>query len=119
MHTALVPHTGVPIVEGFDISRLDDALELISACYEHSAHAVLLESAALPEPFFVLATRFAGEFVQKLVNYRLRVGAVFPVGGAYSERFLEYVGEASDGPQFRTFATRDEALAWLSADGGS
>jgi len=113
MQPLLVPNTAVPVVEGLAISRLEDALDLIAACYEHSAHGVIIEGSSLPESFFDLRTRFAGEFVQKLVNYQLRVAAIFSDDQAYSERFREYVREASNGPQFRTFAERAPALTWL------
>jgi hypothetical protein len=115
MQTSLVTNAPIPIVEGLAIERLEDALDLIAACYEHAAHGVLLEGASLPEPFFDLRTRFAGEFVQKLVTYQLRVAAIFPVEGTYSERFREYIGEASAGPQFRTFPARAPALRWLAS----
>lgn len=114
MRTSLVSTTHAPVVEGLEISQLSDALELVSACYEHASHGVLIESSSLPEPFYDLSSRFAGEFVQKLINYQLHVAAVFPQSRTYTERFQEYVHEASNGPQFRSFATREQALEWLS-----
>jgi hypothetical protein len=115
MKTSLVPNTAIPVVEGWAIERPEDALDLIAACYEHAACSVLLDGSSLPDSFFDLRTRFAGDFVQKLVTYQLRVAAVFPMDGAYSERFRGYIGEARNGPQFRTFVTRESALAWLVA----
>ena len=69
----------------------------------------------LPAEFFDLRTRFAGEFVQKLVNYGLRVAAVFPPDAGQSERFREFVGELRGGHAFRTFETRADAEAWLAS----
>ena len=95
------------------IERVDDALSIISACYENDAARVLLHEDILPAAFFELQTRFAGEFVQKLVNYRIKIAAVFAKDDTYPERFREYVAEARSGNQFRTFADEASALRWL------
>jgi hypothetical protein len=97
------------------IAKVDDALRLVEASYEQQSRAFLLEEHLLPAEFFDLRTRFAGEFVQKLVNYGLRVAAVFPPDAARGERFREFVGELRGGHRFRTFETRAEAEAWLAS----
>ena len=60
------------------IAVVDDALRLVEASYERQARAFLLDGSLLPPEFFDLRTRFAGEFVQKLVNYGLRVARGVP-----------------------------------------
>lgn len=95
------------------IAKVDDALRFVEASYEHQTRAFLLDGGLLPPEFFDLRTRFAGEFVQKLVNYRLRVAAVFPPDADRGERFREFVDELRSGPTFRTFDQRAEAEAWL------
>ncbi|UJB30453.1 DUF4180 domain-containing protein [Chromobacterium sp. Beijing] len=97
------------------VASLDQALDLVALCAEHDAPRVLLAEEALPPAFFDLSSRFAGEFVQKLVNYRLAVAGVFADGAAYGERFGEYLSEARRGRQFRVFDDREAALAWLAA----
>lgn len=97
------------------VESLDQALELVALCAEHDAPRVLLAEEALPPAFFDLSSRFAGEFIQKLVNYRLAVAGVFVDGAAYGERFGEYLHEARRGRQFRVFDDREAALAWLAA----
>jgi hypothetical protein len=67
----------------------------------------------LPPEFFELRTRFAGEFIQKLLNYRLIVAGFFGADNTYSKRFREYLAEARNGRQFRVFSTREEAMDWL------
>jgi RNA polymerase sigma factor (sigma-70 family) len=59
------------------IATTGDALGLVSACIEHDATRLLLEDRHLPPAFFDLRTGFAGEFVQKLVNYRMQLAVVF------------------------------------------
>ena len=97
------------------IASVDDALRFVEAAYEQNTRAFLLEGHLLPAEFFELRSRFAGEFVQKLVNYQLRVAAVFPPDASWSERFAEFIAELRRGSAFRVFAERSEAEAWLAA----
>ena len=106
---------GVRVVEWLEpIETSSDALALVAACFEHDAHAVLLEAGVLPPAFFELRTGFAGDFLQKLENYQLRLAAVFPADRAYAERFREFLAEAKRGSRFRSFEGRAEAEAWLA-----
>lgn len=98
------------------IARPDDALELVSGCMEHGAHGALVESHNLPPEFFELRTGFAGEFLQKLVNYGVRLAGVFPSEADYSERFREFLREARRGRSFRAFSERADAEAWLAEE---
>ncbi|MCW7540396.1 DUF4180 domain-containing protein [Aquabacterium sp. A7-Y] len=112
----VVPHTSPPVVEcRTGVNEPANALDLIAACAQHDTDRLLLLSTALPPAFFELRTRFAGDFIQKLINYRLRVGGVFESDDAYPERFREYLLEARHGPQFRAFSSREDALQWLCA----
>lgn len=53
--------------------------------------------------FFELSSGFAGEFIQRIINLRLRTAAVFDPKETYSERFREFMTEARGHPQFRVF----------------
>jgi hypothetical protein len=103
------------IVWSQPIAAVDDALRFVETAYEQNTRAFLLDGSLLPAEFFELRTRFAGEFVQKLVNYQLRVAAVFPPDASRSERFAEFIGELTRHPSFRSFAERAEAEAWLAS----
>ena len=96
-----------------DIRRVDDALELVTACIEQDTGRLLIEAARLPDEFFDLKTRFAGEFIQKLQNYRLKLAIVVPADADHGERFAEFVREARGGNGFRVFDDRVGAEAWL------
>ena len=98
-----------------DINRVDDALELVTACIEQQTGRLLIEAGRLPDEFFDLKTRFAGEFIQKLQNYRLRLAIVVPADADHGVRFAEFVREARTGNGFRFFDDRVGAEAWLSA----
>jgi hypothetical protein len=98
-----------------DIVGVEDALELVTACIEEETGGVLIDAARLPPSFFDLKTRFAGEFIQKLQNYRVKTAIVVPADADHGERFAEFVREARTGNGFRFFADRAGAEAWLSA----
>ncbi len=115
MKTACFERDGVRLLECVSVSsRPDVALELVSACHEHDTNRVLVEARALPPEFFALETRFAGEFLQKLQNYHVRLAGVFPADGGYSQRFVEFLREARRGSGFRAFEARAEAEQWLA-----
>ena len=97
------------------IAEVDDALRLVEASYERHTRSFLIEARLLPAEFFDLRTRFAGDFVQKLVNYGLRVALVAPNAASHGERFTEFVAELARNPVFRIFAERAEAETWLGA----
>jgi hypothetical protein len=95
------------------IADLNDAMTIVAATYELNTHKVLLRDSQFPAEFFELQTGFAGEFIQKLVNYRIAVACVFGSDRALGERFREYIGEAKRGRQFRSFTEEGDAIAWL------
>ena len=92
-----------------------DLVAALRSCIEHGRRALLLDHGSLPAAFFDLSTGVAGELVQKLVNYHVRMAAVVPDLAVHSPRFREFAGEANRGRQFRFFATRQEAIDWLRA----
>jgi hypothetical protein len=77
--------------------------------------ALLVEAHHFPPDFFDLKTGFAGELLQKLENYGIRVAAVFPTDDGYSPRFREFLSEARQrGSSFRAFSARADAERWLT-----
>lgn len=76
-----------------------DATRLISMALEHDAELVALPAARLAADFFDLANGVAGAFIQKFVNYRLRLAFVGDLSVALTgSRALEaYVRESNRG----------------------
>ena len=79
---------------------------------------MLLEAASLADAFFDLKTRLAGEVLQRLVNYHVRLALVLGGASAPGGRFAEMVEETERrrNRHFRAFASRDDAIDWLTAD---
>ncbi|GAA3739946.1 hypothetical protein HDA32_002703 [Spinactinospora alkalitolerans] len=57
------------------VTTVQDALDLIGAAFL-GAEVVAVPASRLDERFFSLGTRFAGEVMQKFLNYRLRLAVV-------------------------------------------
>ncbi|MEV0397853.1 DUF4180 domain-containing protein [Polymorphospora rubra] len=70
---------GVPVLvcdpAGPPVATEQDALDLIGAAFA-GAEVVAVPASRLDDDFFSLGTRFAGEVMQKFVNYRLRLVVV-------------------------------------------
>ncbi|MGR6319600.1 DUF4180 domain-containing protein [Micromonospora soli] len=79
MRDRIQQRAGVPVLvcdpAGPPIASERDALDLIGAAFL-GARAVAVPADRLDPSFFSLGTRFAGEVMQKFVNYRLRLVVV-------------------------------------------
>jgi PadR family transcriptional regulator, regulatory protein AphA len=95
------------------LSQENDALDLIALCWEQEAQAIMLHSSALSPDFFNLKTTFAGNFIQKFINYNIKVAAVFPQELVQKGRFKEMALETNKGNHFRMYETKEEAETWL------
>lgn len=60
---------------GPPVATVADALDLIGAAFL-GAEVVAVPASRLDPDFFSLGTHFAGEIMQKFVNYRLRLAVV-------------------------------------------
>jgi hypothetical protein len=99
-----------------ELRDASQAAELVSACIGEDCSRLLISHEILSEAFFLLSSRFAGEFLQKLQNYRLQTAVVIDAERDYGERFNEYLREARRGRFSRLFLDRAEALGWLAKD---
>lgn len=110
-------HANVVILEcQSPITKIEDVLNLVAACGEYQTDRLLLDAGFLPDSFFDLRTRFAGEFIQKLQTYSVRTAGVFASEAGYSEHFQEFLNEAKRGRQFRVFHERTAAIDWLGKE---
>lgn len=116
---AIVEDAGVRVVEGAPgqrfMSSVKDAGLVIEACLSARTRAALLYADNLTAAFFDLSSGEAGEILQKLRNYRIRLAVVCAPGQVqFSSRFGEMLAEERRGPYFGVFDTRADARAWLA-----
>jgi hypothetical protein len=98
------------------LERADDVVRaLVEACFGESIHALLLYPENLSARFFDLSSGEAGEILQKLRNYQIRLAIVRTPSLRLSSRFGELLADEQRGPYFRLFDTREAAQEWLCA----
>jgi hypothetical protein len=77
MKTKVVGDIAVIYSEVPLITNAQSALDLMATVYyEHKVTSMVISKEAISEGFFVLSTGFAGDVVQKFVNYHFRVAIV-------------------------------------------
>lgn len=100
---------------GIAIRSFSDISEVIGACIGGDG-LILSESDLAPE-FFDLRSGLAGEFFQKMINYKLRVAIIMPDTTAYGERFSELAYEHKSHSVIRFVGSTDQAKEWLQSLG--
>ncbi|WP_437730396.1 DUF4180 domain-containing protein [Sorangium sp. So ce1335] len=118
MELTVVDEGGVKFVEGAPeqgfMSSVRDVDRVIEACFSDRVRGALLYAPNLTAAFFDLSSGEAGEILQKLRNYWIRLAVVrLPGDAGFSSRFGELMAEERRGPYFGVFETRDAAVAWL------
>ncbi|MBC7769408.1 MAG: DUF4180 domain-containing protein [Phycisphaerales bacterium] len=76
-----------------------DAVELIAEAISSDARFVAIPAERLSQDFFRLSTKKAGEFIQKFVNYRLRLAILGDISTHVqsSEPLAAFVAESNRG----------------------
>jgi PadR family transcriptional regulator AphA len=94
------------------ILALSDIAEALSASVETGG--LILDETDLSRDFFELRTGFAGEVLQKFVNYRARLAIVVSDAAVYGSRFSELVYEHRNHRSVRFFGSAQLARQWLA-----
>jgi hypothetical protein len=114
---AVVDHCGKRYAEsrsaGAFISSPQDILDLLVWGMENNIDLFLLNESDLARDFFELRTGLAGDILQKISNYGVRVAIVGSFATIRNRRFRELMFESNKGTLVRFASTKDEALSWL------
>lgn len=96
------------------ITDVQSAIDLIvSANYEVGTKNIVLDKRLINEDFFVLSTGFAGEVLQKFINYGGRI-AIYGDFSHYTSKLLkDFIYESNKGRDIFFAASREEALDML------
>lgn len=120
MELTLIEAGGVRAVEGVPGAALlaspHDVNRILEACWGENVQAALLYAPNMSPGFFDLSTREAGEVLQKLRNYHIRLALVcLPSETVFSSRFHELLADEAAGNAFAVFETRAAAIEWLKS----
>ncbi|HLI81715.1 MAG TPA: DUF4180 domain-containing protein [Candidatus Binataceae bacterium] len=94
--------------------------DLISTAWEHRAKWIVLPVARLGDDFFRLSTGIAGEVVQKIVQYHLRLAILGNISRYVEEStaLRDFVRESNRGTQFYFVTNREELEQRIAAQAG-
>ena len=97
------------------LATVQDATDLVgNASYSGATH-MLLPAECLDASFFDLRSGFAGEVMQKFVNYHLRLAIIGDFERYGSASLQAFIREANAGRHFAFVADRSEALAVITS----
>jgi len=105
--------TTAVLEDGF-IATVQDALDLIAEASYQGASAVVIPMERLSPDFFSLKTGFAGEMLQKFVNYDMRAAIAGDFSGFGSESLKAFMRESNRGRHVLFAPTVEEAVSELT-----
>jgi GNAT superfamily N-acetyltransferase len=115
-----VEEAGVAFLEGVPDQRLlsapGEANRIIEACFSHHTRRVVLYASNMTAGFFDVSSGHAGDILQRLRTYGVRLAVVCPSGIVnFSSRFDALMNDERRHGFFAAFETRDAAVAWLAS----
>lgn len=87
----------VIVASGIVVKNAEDGLDLLGNCYYQGFDLVVLKQEHLPEAFFDLKTRMAGEILQKFSNYRMQLMIVGNFEQVESKSLTDFIRESNRG----------------------
>jgi hypothetical protein len=81
------------------IHTVQDMLDFIAAAFQGGADSVILHEKQIHPDFFRLKTGLAGEILQKVVNYAMRIAIIGDFHGLESKSLRQFIHESNRGNQ--------------------
>lgn len=105
----------LPEGEGTRITDVSSALDLaVTVKYETGAQRIVLAKKQLGEDFFILSSGLAGEILQKMINYQVKL-AIWGDFSRYTSKPLhDFMYESNQGRDFFFVKTKEEAVRRLA-----
>ena len=97
------------------ITDISSALDLLmSVKYEAGTKNIVISKSLITNDFFILSSGFAGEMLQKYINYGGRI-AIYGDYSCYTSKPLkDFIYESNKGKDVFFVATQDEAVEMLT-----
>ena len=94
-----------------DTSQMLDFMASASYTTQSDNLGIVFQKQSLPESFFDLKTRLAGEILQKFSNYRVKLAIVGDFDGYSSKALADFIRECNRGNQVFFVSDIDTAIA--------
>ena len=99
---------------GKQIIDVPSALDLaITVKHETGAAKIAIEKEAIADEFFILSSGFAGEILQKFVNYQIQAAIYGDFSHYTSKPLLDFIRESNRGGHCFFVPTQEEAIRAL------
>ncbi|MDD3416751.1 MAG: DUF4180 domain-containing protein [Lachnospiraceae bacterium] len=97
------------------ITDTQSALDLLATVnYETGANRIVIKKENVVESFFVLSSGFAGEVLQKFVNYQTKVAIYGDYTRYTSKPLKDFIYESNKGNNIFFVETKEEAIERLA-----
>lgn len=97
------------------LTDIQSGLDLIATVkYEANSSRIVLKKEAITEDFFILSTRFAGEMLQKFINYDVQMAIVGDFSKYTSKPLKDFMYESNRGKDFFFVSSEEEAIERLA-----
>ena len=91
------------------------ALDLImSVRYQYDTNCIAIEKSAIEEDFFRLSSGLAGEVLQKLINYNIKLAIYGDFSGYTSKPLQDFMRESNRGKDVFFVGNATEAIRFLA-----
>lgn len=98
---------------GSKINSEDDMLDIISACFESGINSVMIDGRIVADELYDLKTKLFGTFLQKIINYKIKVVFIINEERTMNDRFKELALELNKGHDIRFYNNTEDAQEWL------
>ena len=95
------------------LNNPQDLLDLMTLAGEKDANKIILHENNINPDFFELKTGFAGEVLQKAVNYHIKLGIIGDFNKVTSKSLKSLIVESNNGNQFFFVSNTIEAVERL------
>lgn len=96
------------------ISSPEDILDIMAEAGYNRAGALIIHEDNLPEGFFDLSTRIAGEILQKFSNYRMKLAITGDFIDIKSKSLRDFIMESNRTGIISFVASTEEAISRLT-----
>lgn len=97
------------------VTDVQSALDLlVSAGYETGTKNIVIDKNLINEDFFILSTGFAGEVLQKFINYGGRIAVYGDYSRYTSKPLKDFIYESNKGKDIFFVKSKEEAVDMLT-----
>ena len=96
--------------KNFIINNVEDMVDVLGNTYFLGSDKIIINKNQLNDAFFDLKTGFAGEILQKISNYKMRLAIVGDFNNITSKSLKDFIYESNKTGRVMFVSTKEEAI---------